>query len=152
VALGNRLRFRGAEDEFVQPAISIARLGKSYGGASSPHWYSDKGLHRLLQCVEPETTTVRAVVADLGFVLDDNRRARDLNRDDAAKVLAQLQGAMPRVAAESLGCIGPSAFGNSYVIKTGVYEPVWLLRYHLSADLRYSARRLCTGSTEICAG
>ena len=120
VALGNGLHFRGAEDEFVQPAISVARLGRSYGGTSSPHWYSDKGLHRLLQCAEPETTTVRLVVADLGFMLDDDRRARDLNRDDAAKVLARLQGAMPPVAAESLGYIGPGAFGNSYVIKTGV--------------------------------
>src|SRR6266567_800369 len=102
VALGNSLRFRGFEGEFIKPAISVARLGKSYSGASSPHWYSDKGLYRLLQCVEPETTTVRAIVADLGFVLDDDRRARDLNGDDAAKVLAQLQGSMPPVAAEAL--------------------------------------------------
>jgi hypothetical protein len=90
VALGNQLRFRGDEHLFIQPAISIARSGKFYAGASSPHWYSGKGLHRLFQCVEPETTTVRAVVADLGFRFDDERRARDLTRDDAAKVLAQL--------------------------------------------------------------
>jgi hypothetical protein len=120
VALGNGLRFRGFEGEFIKPAISVARLGKSYSGASSPHWYSDKGLYRLLQCVEPETTTVRAIVADLGFVLDDDRRARDLNRDDAAKVLAQVQGAMPPVAAQALGHIGPNAFGDSYAIKTGL--------------------------------
>lgn len=120
VVLGDGLRFRGAEDEFIQPAISVARVGKSYGGASSPHWYSDKGLHRLFQCVEPETTTVNEVVADLGFRLDDDRRARDLSRDDVAKVPAHLRGAMPPVAAESLGHIGPDAFGNSYAIKTAV--------------------------------
>ena len=62
----------------MEPAISIARSGKFCVGASSPHWYSDKGLHRLFQCVEPETTTVSEVVADLGFPLDDDRRARDL--------------------------------------------------------------------------
>ncbi len=62
---------------------------------------------------------MRAVVADLGFPLDDDRRARDLSREDAVKVLAQLQGASPPVAAESLGHIGAKAFGNSYAIKTG---------------------------------
>jgi len=106
VALGNGLRFHGDEHLFIQPAIDIARAGKSYSGASSPHWYSDKGLHWLFQCVEPEATTVSEVVADLGFVLDDDRGARDLSRDDAVKVLAQLQGATPPVAAESPGCIG----------------------------------------------
>lgn len=120
VMLGNGLRFRGVEDQFIQPAIGIARLGKSYDGASSPHWYSDKGLHRLLQCVEPDTTTVGAVVADLGFVLDDDRHARDLSRDDAAEVLAHLQRAIPPVAPASLGYIGPDAFADSYAIKTGV--------------------------------
>jgi len=120
VALGNRLRFRGDEHLFMAPAISIARSGKFCVGASSPHWYSDKGLHRLFQCVEPEATTVSEVVADIGFVLDDDSRARDLSRDDAVKVLAQLRGATPPVAAESLGCIGTNAFGNSYAIKTGV--------------------------------
>ena len=120
VALGNQLRFRGDEHLFIQPAISIARSGKFYAGASSPHWYSGKGLHRLFQCVEPETTTVRAVVADLGFRFDDERRARDLTRDDAAKVLAQLQSASSPPVAESLGHLGPNAFGNSYAIKTGV--------------------------------
>jgi hypothetical protein len=120
VALGNQLRFRGDEHLFIQPAISIARSGKFYAGASSPHWYSGKGLHRLFQCVEPETTTVRAVVADLGFRFDDERRARDLTREDAAKVLAQLQSASSPLVAESLGHLGPNAFGNSYAIKTGV--------------------------------
>ncbi len=119
VALGIGLRFRGDEHLFIQPAIDIARVGKSYGGASSPHWYSDKGLHRLFQSVEPEPTTVSDVVADLGFMLADDRRARDLSREEVAKVLEQLQGAMPPVSAESLGYIGRSAFGNSYAIKTG---------------------------------
>jgi hypothetical protein len=121
VALGNGLLFRGAEAEFIQPAVSVSRLGKSYGGASSPHWYSAKGLHRLFQCVELETTTVSEVVDDLGFSLADDRRARDLSRDDVAKVLAQLQGGSPPVAAEALGNIGPNAFGNAaYAVKTGV--------------------------------
>jgi len=122
VMLGGRLPIDPGHDESERSraAINIARLGKSYDGPSAPHWYSDKGLHRLFQCVKPETTTVRAVVADLGFILDDDRRARDLSRDDAAKVLAHLQSATPPVAAELLGYIGPNAFGNSYAIKTGV--------------------------------
>ncbi len=119
VALGNGLQFLGDEHLFMQPAISIARSGKSYAGASSPHWYSDKALHRLFQCVDPETTTVTEVVADLGFVLADDRRARDLSRDDTARVLTQLQGSTPSVAAEALGHIGPNAFGNVHAIKTG---------------------------------
>ncbi len=119
VALGNGLQFLGDEHLFMQPAISIARSGKSYAGASSPHWYSDKALHRLFQCVDPETTTVSEVVADLGFVLADDRRARDLGRDDTARVLAQLQGSTPSVAAGALGYIGPNAFGNVHAIKTG---------------------------------
>jgi hypothetical protein len=53
-------------------------------------------------------------------MLDDDRRARDLSREDAAKVLAQLQAVVPPVAAESLGHVGSNAFGNSYAIKTGV--------------------------------
>src|SRR5712691_10201367 len=76
VVLGNVLRFRGDEHLFIQPAIDLARVGKSYSGASSPHWFSGKGLHRLFQCVEPETTTVSEVIADLGFKLDDDRHAR----------------------------------------------------------------------------
>ena len=33
VALGNGLRFRGAEGEFIRPAIRVARLGRAYDGA-----------------------------------------------------------------------------------------------------------------------
>src|SRR5216684_209603 len=33
VALGNGLHFRGAEGEFIRPAIRVARLGRAYDGA-----------------------------------------------------------------------------------------------------------------------
>jgi Histidine kinase-, DNA gyrase B-, and HSP90-like ATPase len=120
VALGNELRFRGDERSFIEPAISIARLGKFYDGPSSSHWYSDQALYRLFQSVALKAATVHAVVAHLGFVLDDDRPARDLTRADAAEVLAQLQRAMPPVAPEALGYVGPDAFGGSYAIKTGL--------------------------------
>jgi hypothetical protein len=120
VALASGLRFRGDEHLIMLRAISIARSGKIYSGASSPHWFSVKDLHRLFQCVERATTTVGEVVADLGFSLFDDRRARDLSRDEVAEVLTQLQREIPPVSAEALGYIGPNAFASSYAIKAGM--------------------------------
>ena len=74
-----------------------------------------------MQQVTPADTTVTRLCSELGFRLDDDRIARELNRDEAAAVLKRLCEGTKPVPPKALGMIGPTAYGRSrsYACHTG---------------------------------
>ena len=123
ITLGPALPRHGERDDgrLARDAIAIASHGKDYRGPSSPWWYSPRDLHLLMQQVTPADTTVGRLCRELGFPLDDDRIARQLNRDDAAAILNRLRQDTRPVEPKSLGSIGPAIFGDdfSYACHTG---------------------------------
>jgi hypothetical protein len=94
-------------------AIAIANYGNNYSGPSSPWWYSPRDLHQLMLQVTPTRTTVARLCSELGFTLNDERIARELNRDEATAVLDQLRHGTKPIDPKLLGAIGPAAYGGS---------------------------------------
>jgi hypothetical protein len=106
-------QYDGWDDgQLARDAIAIAIHGKEYRGPSSPWWYSPRDLHLLMQQVTPANTTVAHLCRELGFTVDDDRVAHDLNRDEAAAVLGRLRQSEEPVSAKQLGAIGPAAYGS----------------------------------------
>jgi hypothetical protein len=70
--------------------------------------------------VTPTNTTVARLCRDMGFILDDQRIARTLTRDDAVEVLDQLRARAKPVSPAVLGMIGPGAYDRFYARQTGI--------------------------------
>lgn len=102
-----------ADARLARDSIAIAGCGEAYAGPSSPWWYGGKDLHKLLAQVTPAETTVGALCRSLGYAIDDDRRARSLDRNEAEAILAQLRGQAEPVTPETLGFIGQA------------YRPTW---------------------------
>jgi hypothetical protein len=115
ITLGPLLpQYDGEHDDcLADEAIAIANYGKNYSGPSSPWWYSPRDLHQLMLQVTPACTTVARLCSELGFTLNDDRVARELNRDEATAVLDQLRHCTKPIDPKLLGAIGPAAYGSS---------------------------------------
>ena len=114
ITLGPLLpQYDGEDDgDLAREAIAIASHGNEYRGPSSPWWYSPRDLHQLMLQVTPADTTVARLCRELGFTLDDDRAARELDRDEAAAVLDRLRQGTRPVDPKLLGAIGPAAYGH----------------------------------------
>ena len=123
IALGPLLpRYDGDDDDYLAcEAIAIASHGENYRGPSSPWWYSPRDLHQLMLQVAPCDTTVARLCRELGFTLDDDRAARQLNRGEATAVLDRLRQGTKPIDPKLLGTIGPAAYGpsNCYACHVG---------------------------------
>ena len=110
------------DDYLAREAIAIANHGNEYRGPSSPWWYSPRDLHQLMLQVTPAATTVARLCRELGFTLDDDRAARELDRDEVAAVLDRLRQGTKPVDPKLLGAIGPAAYGRrcSYACHAGI--------------------------------
>jgi hypothetical protein len=114
ILLGPALpRYNWDDSALARTAIALSHHGTQYQGPSSPWWYSAKDLHHLMQQVTPADTSVARLCRELGFTVDDDRSARDLSRDDAAAILAQLRASAAPVKPERLGSIGRGAYGDT---------------------------------------
>ena len=125
ITLGSLLpQYNYDEGDLAREAIAIASHGKAYHGPSSPWWFSPRDLHQLMQQVTPVDTTVARLCRELGFMLNDDRVARDLGRDDAAEVLERLRKGTKPVDPKSLGMIGPTTYGkrHCYGYHTGTVQ------------------------------
>jgi hypothetical protein len=120
------------DGRLARMAIAIAHHGKGYHGPSSPWWYSPRDLHRLMHEVTPADTTVARLCRELGFALDDERVARQLERGGVAGVLERLRHASKPIDPKILGAIGPTLYDRSYASLTGT------TRMH-GADIPYVA-------------
>ena len=72
--------------------------------------------------VTPAATTVARLCRELGFTLDDDRAACELDRDEVAAVLDRLRQGTKPVDPKLLGAIGPAAYGRrcSYACHAGI--------------------------------
>lgn len=114
IRLGDRLaRGRRDDDYLARDAINIASHCGGYRGPSSPWWYSPHDLHILMQEVSPSDTTVAQLCLNLGLVLEDDRIARELSRNEAQAVLDLLRQGTKPVPPKELGAIGPSLFDDT---------------------------------------
>lgn len=108
-----------SDDAWARIAIDLAAHG-NYSGGSSPWWYSPRDLHRLMQQVVPDDTTVGQLCDELGFPLADDRSARSLGSKDAVVLLERLRAGTEPVPPDQLGMLGRDAYsGRHYAITTG---------------------------------
>ena len=110
-------------------AIDLAQ-GTSYPGQSSPYWYDAPQFHELLSA--SEDASVRALIASLDGCAGEragkivaavglNRMlCRDVDREQALRLLETARGASKPVNPKRLGAVGPDAFPrSSYAISYG---------------------------------
>ena len=108
--------------DLAREAIAIASHGKDYRGPSSPWWYSRSRFAPAHAAGDARRHHGCALCRELGFMLDDDRVARALDRDEAAAVLERLRQGTKPIDPKSLGAIGPAAYGDScsYACHTGI--------------------------------
>ena len=115
---------------WARVAIKMAGSGQTYAGKSSPWWYDAPQFHELLSA--SGNTLVRELVADLdgctggraGEIVAEAGLVRmvckDVNQQQAAKLLESARANTRLVNPKRLGAIGPAQFFNyAYATSTG---------------------------------
>jgi hypothetical protein len=97
--------------DLARTSIRLAPLGTSYSGPSSPWWYGPGDLHRLFANVANPRATVSDVARDLGLEFADRRIARNITKDEAAKLLNLWSSHSQPIEPAALGRIGPGLSG-----------------------------------------
>ena len=110
-------------------AIDLAQ-GTSYPGQSSPYWYDAPQFHELLSA--SEDASVRALIASLDGCAGERAGkivaavglsrvlCRDVDREQALRLLEAARDASKPVNQKRLGAVGPDAYSrSSYAISYG---------------------------------
>jgi hypothetical protein len=119
---------------WIRGAGAAARAGKSYDGRSSPFWYDAAQFHELLLACGSQP--VRSLVAELdgctggkaGEIVSaarlDRLRCKDVNREQAIKLLEIARAYARPVNAERLGGIGRDGLFDDmfYAVERGEVE------------------------------
>jgi hypothetical protein len=112
-------------------AIHMAQ-GAAYAGGSSPWWYDAPHFHELLSACG--ATPVRSLVAGLdgcaggraGEIVAaaglGRMSCQDVDRDQAARLLAAARAVTKPVSPKRLGAVGPQTFSMAYAIAHGVAQ------------------------------
>ena len=131
IVLGPALPCDTDTARWARIAERLARVGSTYQGKSSPHWYDAPAFHELLDA--SGDLPVRKLVAQLDGRTDAMadaivKRARlnrtickDVNQKQAARLLATIQRFTDPVSPKQLGSLGPRIFPNySYAAAYGI--------------------------------
>ncbi len=120
IGFGPALPEDGDALRWVRAAHEVAIGGRSYDGRSSPLWYDAAQFHELILACG--ALPVRSLVARLngctgrkaGEIVAaaglDRRRCQDVDRAEAAKLLAIARAQARRVSPDRLGYVGREAF------------------------------------------
>jgi hypothetical protein len=136
VRLGPEITVDGSDLDLAEDALTMAQAGgPTYGRKTSPHWYDAGAFWELCQAA-PQRTTVRALLAErfdgcsepaAGQIVDlvpAGTLARELSREDAARILAAAQCRTKPVRAAKLGHAGEHALrGWAYRKELGEWNP-----------------------------
>jgi hypothetical protein len=119
VTLGSTLPVDEDALAWAEQAILLARPGTQYGGKSSPFWYDPDAFFELLHAAGERT--VVEVVAELdgcaqpkaGKIAAEfrGRRAKDVTRDEAERLLLRARERAKPVRPDRLGALGPHVPG-----------------------------------------
>ena len=120
ISFGSALRHDARALDWATTACDFARVGKSYSGKSSPHWYDVPNFHELLSAAG--ATPVRELMAELdgctggkaGEIVDAAGLSRaickDVNQKQAATLLRMAQMYAKPVTPQRLGFVGQELF------------------------------------------
>jgi hypothetical protein len=159
VEFGPAIRVDGHSLDWAEEAVRMAMWGSSYSRGSSPHWYDSESFYELLRASGDRTA--RELIAEMqgcsepkaGRIAREfkGRLARDLDREEAERLLLTARSRAKPVRPKALGHVGRHPLlPPGYAIRRG-YVELGSARSCTKADLPFVLEAWASVSEEASA-